>query len=47
MSQKFNLDMLLKTHTNQKSALLVIYKQCKETIRLIEPLLENSDIRFL
>ena len=47
MAKKFNIGQVLKTHTEQKSALLDIYKQCKLIIRKIKPLLERADIEDL
>ena len=47
MAKRFNIGQVLKTHTEQKSALLEIYKQCKLIIRKIKPLLERADIEDL
>tara|TARA_R110000824_G_scaffold306687_1_gene494221 strand:- start:987 stop:1130 length:144 start_codon:yes stop_codon:yes gene_type:complete len=47
MAKKFNVREVLQAHTEQKSALLDIYKQCKIIIRKIKPLLERTDVEDL
>tara|TARA_Y100001938_G_scaffold89731_1_gene122904 strand:- start:17405 stop:17554 length:150 start_codon:yes stop_codon:yes gene_type:complete len=42
-----NIDDLLRDHTHYKSALLKIYKQSVENIRLIKPLIEKSEWEVL